>query len=493
MERNSAFEYQEKQSNRFWVAFFLGVAGVAAAMALSPAAGGSQNWIILAAGVAFMAGALAAYRQIQNKSYKASSAGNVIAVLLLAGILLRLWLAAAVYGYQNDIGCWIGWSNSAYHDGLDRFYTSGQFADYPPLYIYVLYFLGAASDFFHIPITVLTVKLPGIICDCITALLLYNLARQKFGPQAGSLPKPGEESALPVLAFACVMLNPTIIMNSSVWGQIDIIYTLMAVLCIYLLIHRKIGFAIVLFALALLLKVQSVLIAPVILFVLIEGVKNPETRKNTLLNLLAGAAAAIGAALLLITPFNGGRTYTWIIEQYGKSLGVYQYVTVNGFNLYGLFHLNWVSLKETFLGQTYLFWGILGEIAVFAYSAWLFVMNPRGKNLFNILAFIVLGVYMFAQGMHERYSFAAPVLLLFSWCVTRDRRVFFAALINSAAILANMCVALQYDGGHWIPYELVAPLSAANLAAFAYAAVVITKIAVENKNTKKGKVGYEHE
>lgn len=485
--------HQQKETqypNRFWVLFFGVIALAAALLILAP--GENSNWTILAAGIVFLAGAFCIYAYLRKKNYTMRSPENVIALLLIIGILLRLWLAVSIYGYKSDIGCWLGWSYSSYHGGLDHFYTSGQFSDYPPMYIYVLYFLGAASDFFHVPANVLTVKLPAIISDCITAFLLYNMARKPAGAGEG-LPKPGENNAFPVLLFACIMLNPAIIMNSSVWGQIDIIYTLLAVLCVYLLIQKKTAVAIVLFAVALLLKVQSVLIAPVILFVVIEGLARKETRKAMLVQLLAGAGVAVGLGFLLIMPFGGGRPVTWIFKQYGISLGVYQYVTVNGFNLYGLFNLNWVSLKETFLGLPYLFWGIAGEVAVFVYSAWLYVKNPQKNNLFNILAFIVLGVYMFAQGMHERYSFAAPVLLFFSWCMCRDKRIFWAALFTSGTVLANHCVALQYDGGHWIPYDLMAPLSAINLAAFAYTAVVITKIAVENKNTIKGKVGYEHE
>jgi dolichyl-phosphate-mannose-protein mannosyltransferase len=493
MEKKLAYKQNEIQNpNRFWTALFIVAALVTAALCVAPFTGNS-NWVILATGIIFLAGAFCAYAYMEKKNYTVSSPANVITILLLIGIVLRLFLACAIYGYKSDISCWMGWSNSAFSNGLDRFYTSGQFADYPPLYIYVLYFLGAAANVFHISVNTLMVKLPAIICDCITAYLVYKLASTKTAPKAGSLPKPGENSVLPVIMFACIMLNPAIFMNSAVWGQIDIIYTLLAVLCVYLLIQKKTAFAIVLFMLALLLKVQSFLIAPVILFVVIEGLSHKETRKAMLVQLFAGAAVAIGLAFLLIMPFGGGRPITWIVRQYGVSLGVYQYATVNGFNLYGLFNLNWVPLKETFLGLPYLVWGITGEVAVFAYSAWLFVKNHSSKNLFNILAFIVLGVYMFAQGMHERYSFAAPVLLLFSWCMNRDKRIFYAALFASATVLANQCVALQYDGGHWIPYGIMAPVSLANLLAFAYTAVVITKIAIENKKTNKGKVGYEHE
>lgn len=494
MNKNSALLPQSSHYPKRIRAVFYAVAALVAFLLFMAVGNKDSNWIILASGLVFLAGSFAAYRYMQKNSFTLLNPTNAIAILLIAGILLRLWLAVGHLGYKSDIGCWVGWSQSAYSQGLDHFYTSGQYADYPPLYIYVLYLLGAIADFFKITGSILLVKMPAIVCDCITALLVYSMASKQLGAQPGlSAPGKSADKVIPILAFACIILNPAIMINSSAWGQIDIIYTLMAVLCIYLLMQKKIGFAIVLFVLALLLKVQSVLLAPVILYVIIDGIRNRDTRRNTLVQMFAGAAIAIGLGLLLIMPFGGGRPITWIFNQYGYGVNliVYQYITVNGFNLYGLFGLNWVSMKETFLGQPYLLWGIIGELSVLAYSAWLFIMNHKGKNLFNILAFIVLGVYMFSNGMHDRYSFAAPVLLLFSWCFMRDKRIFYAAIITFAVVLANHCVALQYEGGRWIPYQIVAVVSLANLLAFAYTAVVITKIAMQNKSI--GKVGKENE
>ena len=53
--------------------------------------------------------------------------------------------AVSVYGYPNDIACWKGWSQTVYETGFAGFYESGQFADYPPVYIGVLYGIGTVS------------------------------------------------------------------------------------------------------------------------------------------------------------------------------------------------------------------------------------------------------------------------------------------------------------------------------------------------------------
>ena len=123
-------------------------------------------------------------------------------------------------------------------------------------------------------------------------------------------------------------------------------------------------------------------------------------------------------------------------------------------------------------------WGYIGIAAVCVYAAWLYRSDPRGANLFNIGAFITLGVYIFAHSMHERYSFAAPILLLMSFVFLKDKRFFYASLLIFGTVLINQCVALAYYE-RLIPYEIMAWLSAFNIAAFIYATVMITKSAVQ--------------
>ncbi|MEI6101387.1 MAG: hypothetical protein WCP73_06060, partial [Eubacteriales bacterium] len=287
MDKNSALLPQSTHYSKRFRAVFYAIAALVAFLLCMAVGSKDSNWIILISGILFLAGSFAAFRYMQKNSFTLLNPTNAIAILLIAGVLLRLWLAVGIYGYKSDIACWMGWSHSAYTQGLDHFYTSGQFADYPPLYIYVLYCLGAIANFFQIGVSALLVKLPAILCDCFTAFLVYKIANDKLGIQPGALNRPEQsaQSAIPMLAFACIMLNPAIIINSAAWGQIDIIYTLMAALCLYMLIQKKTVFAIVLFALALLLKVQSVLLAPVILFVVIDGLRRRETRRDTLVQM----------------------------------------------------------------------------------------------------------------------------------------------------------------------------------------------------------------
>lgn len=469
--------------------FYIVIAALAALMSAA-AVSEASNWILMISGAVFLAAVVAAYIYTDKKDYSVPAPGRAFAVLLVTGVIMRLVLAAAIFGYPTDINCFTGWSQVAYAGGLDHFYTSGMFTDYPPLYMYVLYFLGALQSVFQIEANVFLIKIPAILCDVAAALFLYDVSMKTLPKQERRL---SQNNTTLIFIFASIMLNPTVIMNSAVWGQIDIIYTLMSCACLYMLVQRKFSLSIILFALSVLLKVQTILLGPVLLFALIYGLAKKDTRKHTLVQLLAGTG--IGAALcwLLILPFTAGRPLSWIVDLYLNSLGGYPYVTVNGFNLYGIFGLNWAPLATArFLGLPYNVWGTLAIAGVCVYAAWLYKTAPRGKFLFNITAFIMLGVYIFSHSMHERYSFAVPVLLLFSYCFIRDKRIFYASALTSASLLVNQCVALEYYE-QWIPYPIMAAASTVNLVAFAYSATVITKIALEHhKLMKKGKVAYEN-
>ena len=70
-----------------------------------------------------------------NPFKKALSTGNAFVIFAGIAILIRIAIAYSFPGYQTDMDCFKAWSNYAYEGGLQNFYTSDFFADYPPIYI----------------------------------------------------------------------------------------------------------------------------------------------------------------------------------------------------------------------------------------------------------------------------------------------------------------------------------------------------------------------
>ncbi|MEA5003074.1 MAG: hypothetical protein VB081_06210, partial [Christensenella sp.] len=112
---------------------------------------------------------------------------SVSAFVLFAAVafLIRIAIAYSLPGYMTDMDCFKAWANYSYEGGFANFYTSDFFADYPPLYVYGLSFIGFLRDAFSVDINSqmfsMMIRLPAMICDIVAAYAVYRIARKKFG------------------------------------------------------------------------------------------------------------------------------------------------------------------------------------------------------------------------------------------------------------------------------------------------------------------------
>ena len=71
--------------------------------------------------------------------------------LLFAGALvIRLTAAALCKGFGPDTACFAAWADRIFTLGPGGFYSPDVFTDYPPGYMYVLWFVGAVRSLFSI-------------------------------------------------------------------------------------------------------------------------------------------------------------------------------------------------------------------------------------------------------------------------------------------------------------------------------------------------------
>ena len=244
--------------------------------------------------------------------------GAYILIFMAAAFALRAVLAMKYRGHETDMNCFTGWSEMMFRDGFKNFYASDAFTDYPPGYMYILYVVGAFNGLLGATdgAAWLVVKLPAIICDIATGWLIYKTANKKCGNITASV------------ISALYLFNPTVILNSSLWGQVDSVFTLFAVLMICLLTERKTIRAYFAFALCIFIKPQSFMFMPLIIFAIIENVFLPEFNKDKFVKNLIGGLCAIAMIFVFALPFGLNE----VIEQYKTTLSSYPYMTVNAFN-----------------------------------------------------------------------------------------------------------------------------------------------------------------
>ncbi|MTJ49166.1 hypothetical protein [Dolichospermum sp. UHCC 0259] len=130
------------------------------------------------------------------------------------------------------------------------------FADYTPSYLYWL--LIASTLLSGLP-KILAIKLFAMTVDFICAFFTYKIVKLKY--PVGRMAN---------WSFLAVILSPTVIYNSSLWGQCDVIYTTGLIACVYFLsIHKQIP-ALISFGVAISFKLQAMFLAPLLLILLVK-------------------------------------------------------------------------------------------------------------------------------------------------------------------------------------------------------------------------------
>lgn len=394
------------------------------------------------------------------------------AVVLLGTLALRLVLSLMTKGYEVDVNCFTQWGLRMASVGPMKFYAPDYFCDYPPGAIWLLGFQGLLVNIFggeaFEPFTNLIMRLPAVLSDIAIAALIFNWSRKKIGDSA----------ALMLCALAA--LNPALIMDSAVWGQMDSVWVLILMLALHHAAPKRYHLAAPLYMLALLVKPQALVLGPLVLFVLIQALGDKRD-KQRLKRMLQGLAASLVLLLVVALPFwLGTGRFSWLFELYGGTVGSYPYASLNAYNLFALLGGNWVDQSARILGFSYHAWGTLLMAAVIAFTGWLVLVKRRREGLFLAGAFLIAGIFVLGPRMHERYLFPAVPLLLAAYCEHRDRRLLWVFGIFSITQFVNMQHVLAQTH---IPANDLALLllSAANVVAFAWLCLISYQILVKGK------------
>ncbi len=359
----------------------------------------------------------------------------VLIAACIVGVVVRCILAVSVRGFEVDVNCFEGWAYRMAQDGWLRFYDS--WCDYPPGYMILLYPIGKLQLWLGIEYNSaahwLLVKLIPIACDVLTGLLLYHICKRKENRSRGVL-----------LSCFCI-LNPAVIFNSAVWGQVDTVMTLVLLLAVYYAVERKWYKALIIYGGAILIKPQALMFGPVGIMLMVSDawmIRRKEERTKEIKTMLLAAAAAIGAVMLVCLPFALGQNrdpLSWLIHQYTESLGEYNYLTVNACNLMALLGKNWKPLAGSGVLQV-LGWMMYG--VAFVGAGLLIFRGKRDQNAWIICAAMLAVIFMFGVKMHERYIFPILALLMMAYIESGDIRILGSALLFSCTLLLNSAVVM---------------------------------------------------
>ena len=429
----------------------------------------TEAWLLAAFGISLAF--LALYRRRGRLTDNEKTGRYSLILLLCAALAIRLVIAFMVRGYYTDINCFTLWSERMYAKGPLNFYSTEYFCDYPPLYMLMLWFVAFIRDIFGIgylsEMHIALVKLIPIVFDMGLAALTYCTAKKHAGVRAA------------LLCAAICALNPAAIVDSAAWGQIDSVFTFFTVLSASLLCAGNYMAALPVIVVAMLIKPQALLFAPLGLFALVYDIVRNEDRKKALIN--AAAGLGIGAVMLLLCAVifhaDGVSPVEWLVGQYSGTMQGYPRITINAFNLYQLLGLNWVELTAR-PGITKLAWVLFA--AAYLYSFFLYLKAKRPSAIYLCAAALIMLICAFGPMIHERYVYPAVIVLLLAYTVEKDWRIMVSLAVISVTLFMNQVLVLQggmtaANYGHLSASEgtvnaIFSALSVANALFIAYTA-----------------------
>ncbi|MBV8749893.1 MAG: glycosyltransferase family 39 protein, partial [Candidatus Eremiobacteraeota bacterium] len=342
--------------------------------------------------------------------------------LLGIGLVLRLLFLGST-GFHNDVGAFESWTLTLRDNPPWLFYAKAGFADYPPGYFVVLWFLakfyailpGVGSEAAHgWPILRALIKLPAIAMDLVNAGLVFAIVR-RYASQTVAL-----------IAAGALALNPAAIYVSSYWGQIDSVSWGLILLALYLVLRAgdepekmtsRLVWAWLAFGFSVLIKPQGATIG--VLFLAYPfATSDAVLRLRRLIATGAGVVAALILTVIVSLPFHPAPdVFGWLFERYAYGSGVYAYNSVNAFNLYALRMPMWqpdnmpIALFGHAVGS-YATWGVGLVVAATLLVVGRYLQRRDDRALLEGAMLCALAFFVLATRMHERYVYGAFLLAM---------------------------------------------------------------------------------
>jgi Gpi18-like mannosyltransferase len=368
----------------------------------------------------------------------------VLVSALVAGVLIRVWLLP-LEGLRGDLDQFVGWVHHIATEGLGTLYggTDAGPVTFGPVMAYIWAFLALIEPAFATvtdasdPAIRAIMKMPATLADFgLAALVVYGLRE-----------RPGWAA----IGAAAVLLHPVVFYVSAWWGQYESIFVLSGLGATIAAINGRNGLAAALVAVSLMTKPQAI---PFVLpfaawFWATGGIRE------------LARAAAIGLAVIVVLwlpfiPYGGPAGYLETVQ--GYSTGVFAILSLRAWNPWwivqelaagGLF----VNDNQAILGPlTFRQIGYVATASVAGLIALAIVRDPRPERLVVGLAASVMTFFTFMTQMHERYSYAAVLLVLVLFYERRIRLVWevlgFVVMLNFFSAIPPNAAVGQVIPGH---------------------------------------------
>lgn len=349
---------------------------------------------------------------------------NIIASITIVFAIRFLLSHFPSFGF--DMGSWLGWANRLSSLGFGKFYTNESWTQYTPGFMYYLWAIGKlgwVNDF--------AIKIPVLLSDLATGVMVWGLIRKV-------------DKKLALVSFFLYTVNPVVIFDGSVWGQIDGLLTFFLFLSAYFIIEKKnIILSALFWSLAFLIKPQSIAVLPAILMIaFVQRVKFKE--------LILSGLTGLSTLFLLSWPFFTKNPILGLPQQILSMGNFYSYTSVFAFNIWSWIGF-WKPDTSLFLGTSLANWGAILLASSIGIALYVFRNKLNSKaNQYMLFAILSLCFFVFPTKVHERYLFPFFAFLLTSAGLSRSINLFIVYGVASLASFLN----LYYPYSYYYPTQL---------------------------------------
>jgi Gpi18-like mannosyltransferase len=331
---------------------------------------------------------------------------------VVLAVIVRLWLLPTE-GFRDDLDQFVGWVHHIATNGLTTVYagTDAGPVTFGPVMAYIWAALAAIEPAFA---TVTDAADPAI-----RALMKTPASLADFGLAALVAFALRDQPRWAILGALAVLLVPAVPYVSAWWGQYESIFVLSGLAAALAAGRGRNDIAAALIAVSLATKPQAIpFVVPFAAWFWASGSARDGARGGVV-ELARTSLIGLATTVVLWLPFipSGGPT------DYLANVGTYQNEI---FNILSLQAWNaWWLVQEAATGGSfirddvafvgpftlrhvgYLVTGLLSLVI-----AWRIIRDPRPRTLYLGLAASVLVFFSFMTQMHERYAYAALILLV---------------------------------------------------------------------------------
>ncbi|WP_433791722.1 glycosyltransferase 87 family protein [Actinoplanes sp. CA-252034] len=328
-----------------------------------------------------------------------------------------------------------------WHDRLERaggWRGLGEaIGNYNAPYMYLLWFASV------LPVPLLIgIKLVYAVFDLLLAFFVFRLVEMRRGRRAG------------FAAALVVILLPTVVINASIWGQIDSIWASFAVGGVWMLARGRDWWGVALCTLSLAFKPHGIFIFALVGLLVLAG----RLRARTLLAVPAvWLALSLPALLLGRSP---GELFT--IYSLDRQAGIIDQLTAKAPTIFAF--LEGTRRLDTARHLGYVL------TAALVLGVFLLVIARRarldGTRIVTLATLFAILIPFGLPGMHERYFYLADVLTVA--LVFHLPRLWFVPLLVQAASLGSYTYFLFGQTREQLELRALAALMLAALVAVGY-------------------------